>query len=106
MYDEAIRQAAKQAAEHAVSETLKKNPHGQEHLTAVQAAAYPGYLSTEQAAAYLNMSRQWLEIGRHKGYGPPYIKLGRAVRYKRSALDEWMLARQQSHTAEDGASRG
>lgn len=64
------------------------------------------YLSTEQVAAYLGMSRQWLEIGRHKGYGPPYIKLGRAVRYKRSALDEWMLARQQSHTAEDGASRG
>ena len=60
------------------------------------------YLSTEQVAAYLGMSRQWLEIGRHKGYGPPYIKLGHAVRYKRSALDEWMLARQQSHTATRG----
>ena len=57
------------------------------------------YLTTTQAAAYLGMSRQWLEIGRHKGYGPPYIKLGRAVRYKRSALDNWMTDRQQLHTA-------
>ncbi len=48
------------------------------------------YLRTPQAAAYLGMSRQYLEIARHTGGGPPYIKLSRAVRYKRTDLDEWM----------------
>jgi hypothetical protein len=48
------------------------------------------YLTTIQAARHLNCSRQYLEIGRSKGYGPPYCKLGRAVRYRASALNEWM----------------
>lgn len=50
------------------------------------------YLNTVDAARYLNCSRQYLEIGRCKNYGPPYHKLGRAVRYRKSALNEWMTA--------------
>lgn len=50
------------------------------------------YLTTVEAAGYLNCSRQYLEIGRCKGYGPPFCKLGRAVRYRKSALNEWMVA--------------
>ena len=34
------------------------------------------YLTTREAAAYLGVSRQWLDIGRTKGYGPPFIKAG------------------------------
>ena len=58
------------------------------------------YLTTIQAAEYLGMSRQWLEIGRCRAYGPRYVKLGHAVRYKRSALDDFMAARERDHTAE------
>lgn len=54
------------------------------------------YFTTKQAADYLGMSTQFLEIARHKGNGPPYIKLRRAVRYKRSELDEWMLSHQEA----------
>ena len=61
----------------------------------------PEFLTTPEAAQYLGMSRQWLEIARHRGNGPPYIKLGRAVRYKRSVLDSWMLDHQRSHTCEE-----
>jgi predicted DNA-binding transcriptional regulator AlpA len=50
------------------------------------------YLTTVEAACYLHCSRQYLEIGRCKGYGPPFHKLGRAVRYRKSALNEWMAA--------------
>ncbi len=28
------------------------------------------YMSTRDAAAYLGISHQWIEIGRSKGYGP------------------------------------
>ncbi len=57
------------------------------------------YLSTIPAANYIGVSRQFLEIGRHKGEGPPYIKLGRAVRYKRSDLDAYMAARRRQPSA-------
>ncbi len=52
------------------------------------------YLTTLEAAAYLKLSRQYLEVARHRadGSGPAFIKLARAVRYRRSALDAWMAA--------------
>ncbi len=40
------------------------------------------FLTTAEAADYLRLSRQFLEIARHRGNGPPYIKLSRAVRYQ------------------------
>ena len=58
------------------------------------------YLTTTEAANYLRMSKQFLEVARHRGDGPPYIKLSRAVRYHRPSLDDWMLERQRNHTAE------
>jgi len=56
------------------------------------------YLTTDEAASYLRLSRQFLEASRYRadGSGPAYIKLERAVRYRRSALDEWMTAHDRS----------
>ena len=58
------------------------------------------YMDTKDTAAYLRVSRQWLEIGRSKGYGPPFIKPGNGsggiVRYKRSEIDRWMLDHQHN----------
>jgi hypothetical protein len=50
------------------------------------------YFTTEEAAHYIRMSRQFLEGARYRGdgTGPPYIKLRRTVRYRRDALDAWM----------------
>jgi hypothetical protein len=56
----------------------------------------PEYLSTKQASCYTGFSKQFFDIARHRNAGPPYIKLDHAVRYKRSVLDEWMLARQRT----------
>ncbi len=58
------------------------------------------YFNTRQAAAYLNLSHQYLEIARHKGGGPQYIKLAKAVRYRLEDLDEWMDSHTQKHTAD------
>jgi hypothetical protein len=56
------------------------------------------YLTTVEAARYLNLSRQFLEAARYRadGSGPAYIKLERAVRYRRSVLDAWMTAHDHS----------
>lgn len=64
------------------------------------AATQRTYLNTKQASNYLGLSRQFLEIARHKGSGPRYIKLARAVRYRRTDLDAWMADRLQRHTGE------
>ncbi len=58
------------------------------------------YLSTTQAADYLGFSRQFFEGARHKGSGPPYVKLARAVRYRRKDLDSWMADHMRNHTGE------
>jgi hypothetical protein len=82
--DELLLSAAKEAADRAVAEALE-----QFHVPQVK------YLSTKQAATYVNYSTQYLEIARHKadGSGPAYIKQSRAVRYRRSDLDKWMKDR-------------
>jgi Helix-turn-helix domain len=56
------------------------------------------YMTTIEAASYLKLSRQFLEAARYRGdgSGPPYIKLDRAVRYRRSVLDQWMTAHDHS----------
>ena len=47
------------------------------------------YLTTEQAAEYLNVSKQFLEVARRKGRGPKFTKLVRLVRYPKHCLDEY-----------------
>lgn len=42
------------------------------------------------AAKFFNLRPQTLGMWRHKGVGPPYIKVGNAVRYKISALRKYL----------------
>jgi predicted DNA-binding transcriptional regulator AlpA len=52
-------------------------------------------------AAYLAaLSVRTFEALRLRGGGPPYIKLGRAVRYQRRAVLEWAAAKVRSSTSE------
>lgn len=54
----------------------------------------------ERAAAdYLQVSMRTLQSWRVKGGGPCFLKLGRAVRYERKALDAWLAARRYENTA-------
>ena len=72
------------------------NTHSHPRTTAAstRAVGTPEYLDTIDAARYLGFSVQHLEIGRCRGYGPPYVRVGaKAIRYKRSELDRWMLER-------------
>lgn len=61
------------------------------------------YLTTAEAAEYLHVSKQHLEIKRHKGTGPAYCKPAgsRLVRYYLPDLDAWMQANRWQHTGED-----
>lgn len=71
-------------------------------LSAEESRNFPQYMTTRQAAEYLGLSTQFLEIARCRGGGPKYVKLAQAVRYSKADLDEFMLAHRKHHTAEAG----
>lgn len=58
-----------------------------------------GVFTTIEAAAYLRVSRQFLEIGRTRGGGPSFCKFSRAVRYRRVDLDAWLASTVVNSTA-------
>ena len=50
-------------------------------------------LDTNETAKYTGLSRSTLEKLRLYGGGPPFLKLGRLVRYRVTDLDTWLDAR-------------
>lgn len=62
-------------------------------------------LHRREAAAYLAMAPSTLAKMAVFGTGPTYVKMGRSVRYRRSALDAW-LAERETTGVEDGVKRG
>jgi hypothetical protein len=58
-------------------------------------------LTTPETAEWLQTSEQWLEIGRVKGYGPPFERLApKIIRYRRGKVRKWLDQRSHFSTAE------
>jgi excisionase family DNA binding protein len=57
-------------------------------------------LSPKEAAKLLKVSLSWLAKARMRGDGPPYIRVGRSIRYTESALLQWLKSRQRLSTSE------
>jgi predicted DNA-binding transcriptional regulator AlpA len=57
-------------------------------------------LTANDAANRLRLSRSWLAKARMRGDGPPYVKLGRLVRYGESTLAKWAWSRTRLSTSE------
>ncbi len=58
-------------------------------------------LTQDEAAEQLGVQPSTLERWRFVGAGPKFCKVGRLVRYRRSALDEYLDARTRSSTHTD-----
>lgn len=58
--------------------------------------------TTDAAAQYIGRTPGWLEKQRVTGGGPSFIKMGRLVRYRKSALDAWLDQQSRRSTAEGG----
>ena len=105
-------QAPSALAPHSVDQTIAKAAQDEvQRAVALALSAYATpateFLNTAQAAKYLSLSEQYLEIARHKddGSGPAYIKLPRAVRYRRADLDGWMELHRKGDIAASGRRR-
>ena len=57
-------------------------------------------LTPKEAAKLLRVSLSWLAKARMRGDGPPYIRIGRSIRYAEAALLQWMKSRQRLSTSE------
>lgn len=59
-------------------------------------------VSTNIAARFIGMSVHWLKASRFRPEldGPPFIKIGRAVRYDLRDLDSWLDGRRYRGTHE------
>lgn len=63
------------------------------------------WLSTAEAAYYLGVSTHTLYKWRWLGEGPSAARVGRVIRYRRPALDAWLLGRPQRGAATTAARR-
>jgi excisionase family DNA binding protein len=56
------------------------------------------FYSTAELAEMLGLSAVTLEKWRTSRVGPPFLRLGRCVRYRREDVDAWLVARLQSNS--------
>jgi predicted DNA-binding transcriptional regulator AlpA len=68
--------------------------------TAKIGTAIERLLTPKEAAHFLRVSLSWLAKARMRGDGPPYIPIGRSIRYGEAALQQWMKSRQRLSTSE------
>ncbi|MBX9778233.1 MAG: helix-turn-helix domain-containing protein [Xanthobacteraceae bacterium] len=57
-------------------------------------------LCPKEASKLLKVSTSWLAKARMTGDGPPYIRIGRSIRYSEAALLQWLKSRQRLSTSE------
>ena len=67
----------------------------------------PDALLTEiHAADFLSMSVRTLQSWRTQGRGPAHVQAGRAIRYRRSDLVDWISRNTVSHMSGENESGG
>jgi excisionase family DNA binding protein len=63
---------------------------------------WPEWMAPPSAAKYLNTSTSTLAKLRLRGGGPTFCRIGRAIRYRRTDLDGWLLATRRRSTSDPG----
>lgn len=61
---------------------------------AVPQATAPDLIRDHEASRMLDMSTKTLANQRSRGEGPPFVRLGRTIRYSRKALEAWIESQQ------------
>ena len=66
----------------------------------IEEACSERLLTAKDAADVLRLSPSWLAKARMRGEGPPFLKIGRSVRYGEGALLQWTKSRLRYSTSE------
>jgi len=62
-------------------------------------------LDETAVASLLSLSVRTLQSWRVSGGGPPFFKIGRAVRYNINDIEDWVARRARASTSDDGEDR-
>ena len=62
----------------------------------------PEFLTETALADRLALSRRTLQMWRHKGGGPRFVKMGGAVRYRWRDVEAWLAEQSREHTSDPG----
>ena len=57
-------------------------------------------LTRPEVHTHFGLTQRFLEVAAVKGNGPPFIKLGRAVRYRVGDIRSWIEDRRRRSTSE------
>jgi predicted DNA-binding transcriptional regulator AlpA len=63
-------------------------------------AGFERLLTPGEASQCLRVSLSWLAKARMRGDGPPYVKVGRNIRYIQAGITQWIKSRQRLSTSE------
>ena len=69
-------------------------------MTSTSTGSFASLLTPVEAAELLKVSLSWLAKARMRGDGPPFVKVGRSIRYMEAVLLQWMKSRQRLSTSE------
>lgn len=102
-FGQAFEQAVHQTINDAVAAALRNQigPFLQQQLNQPRQEDGKDLLDTAEAAEIIGVRPFTLVMRRHKGQQPAYIKVGGAIRYRRSALQEFMVT-VEPRRAKDG----
>ena len=67
-------------------QTINKNKRSND----IQAAGERRMIGEENTSHFLSVSRSWLRQARMKNSGPPYIRIGKSIRYDILDLIQWI----------------
>ena len=57
-------------------------------------------IRTEQAAKILDVKKSTMEAWRCRGGGPPFVRYGRAIRYREEDIDRFIESKVRRNTSE------
>ena len=67
--------------------------------TTKKSAGFEVLLTPSEATQCLRVSSSWLAKARMRGDGPPYVKVGRNIRYTQAGITQWIKSRQRLSTS-------
>jgi hypothetical protein len=77
-----------------VAPVVRNKPY--DRLPAAPVVVPTAYMTERGAAFYTTFSVGWLRKARRTGTGPAYVRVNRAIRYRRESLDAFLLERETS----------
>ncbi len=78
---------------------------GEGHISKESKLSFEALFDERVAADLLNVKTKTLQAWRVRGHGPKFVKLGRAVRYRRGDLQEYVRSRLRMATRDAGPSQ-